>query len=411
MSFCVPGLEIICYVKEHNLKYRCIKNMHNTFFSIIRIVIIVCSVLPAVAQTGNTNELTRECILINDGWKFYKYDSLRHVDDLIYDVRPEVVNSQEVIPADARPTEATKVSADKTILKPWILPSANKFIKDPARGFTRPAGNPGATFPFVQNNFDDNSWECVDLPHDWAIKGPFMKGLNPEVGGGMGRLPVNGVAWYRKKLNIPLSDTGRNFFLDIDGAMSYAMVWCNGQLAGGWPYGYNSWRVDLTPFIKTGGINQLAIRLDNPNNSSRWYPGGGIYRNVWLIKTNSIHVGHWGTFIKTRDISNSSAVIDMAVTIDNNSEADATVKVRNEIFVLDDKLIKAGEAVSRFTSYNIKVVAGESAMVEDSVLLKDPRLWGPPPTQKPNLYVAVTTLLLNGKAIDRYETRFGIRSL
>ena len=101
----------------------------------------------------------------------------------------------------------------------------------------------------------------------------------------MGRLPSWGVAWYRKKLNIPAADAGRSIFLDVDGAMSYATVWVNGRIAGGWPYGYASWRVDLTPYIVPGEVNQLAIRLDNPPSSSRWYPGGGIYRNVWLTKT------------------------------------------------------------------------------------------------------------------------------
>ena len=94
---------------------------------------------------------------------------------------------------------------------------------------------------------------------------------------------------------------------DIDGAMSYAMVWMNGHLVGGWPYGYNSFRLDLTPYIKPGGVNQIAIRLDNPANSSRWYPGAGIYRNVLAHKVNSVHVAQWGTFIRSKNVSSSFA--------------------------------------------------------------------------------------------------------
>ena len=135
----------------------------------------------------------------------------------------------------------------------------------------------------------------MNLPHDWAIKGPFVAGDEAAIGGGMGRLPSPGVASYRKKLKIPASDVGKSIFLNVDGAMSYAMVWLNGTLVGGWPYGYSSWRLDLTPYIVPGGENQLAIRIDNPPNSSRWYPGGGIYRNVWLTTTDLVHVGHWGT--------------------------------------------------------------------------------------------------------------------
>lgn len=122
----------------------------------------------------------------------------------------------------------------------------------------------------------------MNLPHDWAIKSPFLKDRDEEVGGSMGNLPSPGVAWYRKKFDIPASDAGKSIFLDVDGAMSYAMVWLNGILVGGWPFGYASWRLDLKPYIIIGSENQLAIRLDNPPSSSRWYPGCGIYRNVWL---------------------------------------------------------------------------------------------------------------------------------
>ena len=95
---------------------------------------------------------------------------------------------------------------------------------------------------------------------------------------------------------LPAADAGRQLFLDVDGAMAYASVWVNGHFVGGWPYGYASWRVDLTPYLKPGADNVLAIRLDNPPDSSRWYPGGGIYRNVWLVKTAPVHVAHWGTY-------------------------------------------------------------------------------------------------------------------
>ncbi|MDP3433509.1 MAG: beta-galactosidase GalB, partial [Bacteroidota bacterium] len=301
--------------------------------------------------------------------------------------------------------------AKQSVLKPWILPSMNDFIKDPAKRHIRPEGNPGNDFPFVQSNFDDRSWEKVNLPHDWAIKGPFQKGWNSEVGGGMGRLPVNGVAWYRKKLEIPAADAGKSIFLDIDGAMSYAIVWLNGQLVGGWPYGYNSFRLDLTPFIKFGSENQLAIRIDNPNHSARWYPGAGLYRNVWLTKTNPVHIGQWGTFVTTKDVSKESATIQLAVSIDNDSKTEANIEIATSVFALDAKGNKNGKAVVSFSTLKSKVPSGESAKAEGSVIIKNPKLWGPPPTQQPNLYVTVTTLTQNGKAIDQYETRFGIRTV
>lgn len=380
-------------------------------------VVLLCftisATVPALAKlsVNPVNNINRQRISINEGWRFYKYDSSTKADSLIYDVRPEVAERTENMVADAKPTESVEVKTTQEVLKPWILPSGNAFIKDPQKHHIRPEGNPGGFFQFVKSNFDDISWEKVDLPHDWAIKGPFQTGGNSEVGGGMGRLPSNGVAWYRKKLDIPASDAGKSIFLDIDGAMSYTMVWLNGNLVGGWPYGYNSFRLDLTPYVVTGGENQLAIRLDNPNNSSRWYPGGGIYRNVWLTKTNPIHVGQYGTYVTTKNISRSSATINLEVTIDNDSKLDASVVAITQIFELNAEGKLTGDAVARFTNANAKIVAGENAGFKGSVTIKNPRLWGPKPTQTPNLYIAVTSLTQNGKPIDSYETRFGIRSV
>jgi len=311
----------------------------------------------------------------------------------------------------SKPTEAVEVEATQAVLKPWILPTGNDFIKDPAKRYVRPDGNPGSDFPFVQSDFDDSSWQSVNLPHDWAIKGPFQKGWGAEVDGSMGRLPSPGVAWYRKKLDIPASDAGKSIFLDVDGAMSYAIVWLNGKLVGGWPYGYASWRIDLTPYIVPGCENQLAIRLDNPPSLSRWYPGGGIYRNVWLTKTRPVHVGQWGTYVRTRQVSLSSATVDLDVTIDNDSRQNATVSVATQIFTLDAEGRETGDAVASIESVETPVAAGASATVKESVVIANPKLWGPTPQQQPNRYVAVTTLMQGDKVIDTYKTPFGIRGV
>lgn len=387
----------------------------------LAVTTLVCSVAQAAqvsihprARTdpGQAQTTARERISINAHWRFKKYASKEEVDGLIYDVRPEVRDRRGNKPADAMPTEAEAIkAATQQVLKPWILPTGNDFIQYPANRHVRPAGDPGSDFPFVQADFDDAAWKKVDLPHDWAIQGPFYQGWNTPVGGGMGRLPSPGVGWYRKKLNIPASDAGKCIFLDVDGAMSYAVVWLNGHLVGGWPYGYASWRVDLTPYVQPGGANQLAIRLDNPPNSSRWYPGGGIYRNVWLVKTQPIHVAQWGTYVATRKVSTQSAIIDFTAHLDNYSKTDATVDVTTRIFTLDTESRQVGDAVSAIGAENVSIKAGLSAQVRGSVKLAPPRLWGPPPTQRPNLYLAVTTLWQGDKPIDRYETRFGIRSL
>ena len=340
-----------------------------------------------------------------------KYATAEEADDLIYDERPALVDDEDGKAADAQPTEAESVEAKQLVLKPWILPTGNAFIKDPKQRHTRPEGNPGVDFPFVQGDFDDAAWEQVNLPHDWAIEGPFFSGPNPPVGGGMGRLPSPGVAWYRKSLDVAAADAGKQIYLDVDGAMSYAMVWINGQLAGGWPYGYASWRVDLTPYLKFGGENQLAIRLDNPPASSRWYPGGGLYRAVWLTKTSPVHVGQWGTYVTTPEVSAESATIDLRVTIDNTSGSPAKVRAETSVFELNVSGERSGVAAARFEAVEVVVAEGGSAEVAGSVRLAKPKLWGPLPTQRPNRYVAVTTLWQDGKEVDSYETRFGIRSL
>jgi beta-galactosidase len=365
----------------------------------------------AFAQVTATGSLTRQRISINEGWRFYRYDSTAKTDGLIYDVRPEVREHKDDKAADARPTEAVKVESRQEVLKPWILPTGNNFLKDANRHYMRPAGNPGQDFPFIQPDFDDNSWEKVNLPQDWAIKGPFFVGEHAKVGGGMGRLPSHGVAWYRRKLEMPASDQGKSIFLDVDGAMSYAMVWLNGHLVGGWPYGYASWRVDLTPYLVPGGNNQLAIRLDNPPVSSRWYPGGGIYRNVWITKTAPVHVAHWGTYVTTRAVSEAAATIDMEVVIDNQARKEAAIETVAQIFLLDSHGHKSGKAVARFSFPKTSILAGGQVRIKGSVTIHKPRLWGPPPTQTPHRYVVETTLSQEGKPIDQYQTPFGIRTL
>ncbi len=385
------------------------KSVLSKIYFALAIAVSIASCTPRSDLEDADQKNLRERISLNDEWRFMKYES--NPDSLIYDERPEVENINDSKDADSKPTEAVEVKSSKKVLKDWILPTGNAFILDPSKRYVCPEGDPGSDFPFVQASFDDGSWETVNLPHDWAIKGPFFEGEDAEVGGGMGRLPSHGVAWYRKKLDISESDRGKSFFLDVDGAMSYAMVWLNGHLVGGWPYGYASWRVDLTPYIIQGGENQLAIRLDNPNHSSRWYPGGGIYRNVWLTKTNQVHVDHWGTFVNTRDVSPSAATVDLEVTIKNESEASENIRVITHIFTLDQDDRISAEKVAEFEPLETSVNAGEHTRVQSSLMIENPLLWGPPPTQTPHRYVAITTLFRGDEQIDRYETPFGIRSL
>lgn len=387
------------------------KALHSMFTRIFYLMVLgsLSWVNGKSQQQVGSGITTRERISINEGWRFFRYTGTP--DKLIYDVRPEVTDRNDNIVADARPTESVAVSSSDSVLKRWILPSANNFIADPAKRHQRPDGNPGKDFQFVKSNFDDRSWEPVNLPHDWAIKGPFYKEAEAVVGGGMGRLPIQGVAWYRRKLTIPSTDKGKSIYLDVDGAMSYAMVWLNGNLVGGWPYGYNSFRLDLTPYIKPGGDNQLAIRIDNPTNSARWYPGAGIYRNVWLTKANPVHVAQWGTFITSRNVSAASATVDVVVQVENRSAVDQQIEIATDIYAADSNLEKTGEKIATVPMSSARVKPGATHKSVDTLTLRNPLLWGPLPVQKPHLYIAATRIISNGKTVDQYQTTFGIHSI
>ncbi len=362
--------------------------------------LVLCLLATAAsAETG-----PRERLLLDTGWRFTRGDPADAGMALDYDRRPPI----EAGAGTTGEGETPVPDAAPATLKPWILPSGNAFIREVARRHTRPDGNPGGAVSYVQADFDDSDWDVVTLPHDWAINGPFIE-TGPY--GGMGRLPSWGVGWYRRDLEIPASDAGRSVFLDVEGAMAYASVWLNGRLVGGWPYGYNSWRLDLTPFIRPGGPNRLAMRLENLPESSRWYPGGGLYRDVWLTKTGPVHVGLWGTTITTPTVSARAATVNVAVTVDNAGDDDARITATTTVYALDDEGRQSSNPLAHIDHAPLRIEAGGSASTEGSATIGTPRLWGPPPGQVPHMHVAVTTLRQGNRIADRYETRFGIRRI
>jgi len=290
-------------------------------------------------------------------------------------------------------------------VKPWVLATGMELAQGAAAAAkVRPAGNPGGgPVAYAENGFDDSQWRLLNLPHDWGIEGPFKQ----EYPGDTGKLPWWGSAWYRKHLAVPNTDQGKKIYLDVDGAMSYATVWLNGQCVGGWPYGYASWRVDLTPFLHYNADNVLAIRLDNPARSSRWYPGGGIYRNVWLVKTAPIHVAHWGSYVTTPVVTDQSATVKIQAQVDNDSDLDAKLVVNEEIFELKDNGDR-GKSVASLANVALPVAAHQSAPASGELTVKRPKLWD---INKPQRYVAVTTVLQAAQMMDQYETPFGIRTI
>jgi len=240
--------------------------------------------------------------------------------------------------------------------------------------------------------FDDSAWRKLDVPHDWGVEGPFRDDLANDTG----KLPWKGIGWYRKHFTVPASDQGRRLFVDFDGAMANAKVWLNGEYIGTWPYGYTSFRLELTPHVKFGAENVLAVRLDTAKWGSRWYPGAGLYRNVWLVKAAPVHVGQWGVFVTTPKPGEAK----IAVIVDNQGEKSVTVQVKTEILG-PDKVAETAPATK-------ELATGASGTLELAASVPNPKLWD---LRAPNLYVARTTVSVDGKVVDTYDETFGFRTI
>jgi beta-galactosidase len=248
-------------------------------------------------------------------------------------------------------------------------------------------------------NFDDSHWALLRLPHDWAIEGPFDEKLNPETGG----LPISGTGWYRKSFLLPETAHGRVFTIVFDGAMSNSTVWLNGEELGGRPYGYSSFFFDLTPHLRFGSqTNVLAVRLAPEPNSSRWYPGAGIYRNVWLDITAPVHVAEWGTYVTTPDVSDEKATVAVKTEVRNQSQQEAQVVVRQTVFD------QSGKPVSKPASATVAISSDTTRTIPASLEVSTPQRWD---MDHPYLYTLVTEVLQGGTLIDKYSTTFGIRTI
>jgi beta-galactosidase len=289
---------------------------------------------------------------------------------------------------------------DYPSVKNWVTATGNELIKSGSAPAAKPAGEPGGQISYAQPGIDDSGWRQLNLPHDWGIEGPFKQ----EYASDSGKLPWWGVGWYRKHFNVSDEGNPKQYFVDFDGAMSYAMVWLNGHFVGGWPYGYASWELDLSPYIQTGD-NVLAVRLDNPPESSRWYPGGGIYRDVWLVETSPFHVGHWGVEVTTPAIASGSATVQVDIHVQNAPKSGA--KVLTQIFEAGPDGQPSGSPVVT-SPLSAVAQAGDSVLRQPPMLVANPKLWS---LEKPNLYAAVTTVLENNRVVDRCENPFGIRTI
>ncbi len=253
---------------------------------------------------------------------------------------------------------------------------------------------------------DDSQWETVTVPHDWAIDKHFDMNIDYQLvkvtqdgdktfklrTGRTGALPCFGVGWYRKFIDVPNDKKGSKLFLEFDGAMSNAKVYVNGNFAGEWPYGYASFEIDATPFVKWGEKNLIAVRLDNKEQSSRWYSGAGLYRNVRTVYKHNTHLTKDSTFITTPKIEKNKAIVSVKSEIANVENASS---IKHEILDTDKKVLA--------------YIYTNDLSKESKIELKNPKLWSP---ETPNLYTLKTVLFdKNGNEIDQQKIRFGVRSL
>lgn len=257
--------------------------------------------------------------------------------------------------------------------------------------------------------FNDAKWETVDIPHDWAIFGPFDKNNDLQnvavtqnfetqaslKTGRTGGLPYVGIGWYRTTFH---STPGKQTTLIFDGAMSEARVFVNGKEVCFWPCGYNSFYCDVTSLVNEDGKNNtLAVRLENRPQSSRWYPGAGLYRNVHVVTTEKIHVPVWGTQITTPYVKDEYASVCLRTTILNAG--------KTELTVVTDIMDADGQVVSTKTN---KGVINHGQPFTQNFIVERPKLWSP---ETPVLYKAVSKIYSGDTLLDTYSTRFGIRTI
>jgi beta-galactosidase len=246
---------------------------------------------------------------------------------------------------------------------------------------------------------DDSQWRSLDLPHDWSIEGNFSKDHPASPGGGA--LP-GGIGWYRKTFVLPKSEQGRSAFIDFDGVYRNSEVWINGQYLGKRPYGYSSFRYEMTHFLKYGKEkNIIAVKVDNSQQpNSRWYSGSGIYRNVWLVTTDKTFVDQWGTYVTTPEVTGRSATVAIQTKVCNSFPKDRAVILTTLIVDKDGKKVSNAEAKTI-------IEKNSSAEIKQILSVINPVLWS---IENPYLYKAITMVECNNKVIDTYETSFGIRT-
>lgn len=259
--------------------------------------------------------------------------------------------------------------------------------------------NLGDTPEAVNADFDDNQWRLLDLPHDWSIEGRIDP--TQPMGNDGGYFPA-GMAWYRKEFKTPKDWKNKMVSIYFEGVYMNSEVFINGKSLGVWPYGYSSFRYDLTPHLLHNKKNVISVKVDNSQHkNSRWYSGSGIYRHVWLEVTDPVHIDHWGVAISTPQIDQNQATVQLKVRVKNETDSDQTLSLSTQL--LNKNNSKAGNE-----ELNFSIPARQARELTQTIKVEKPLLWSP---ETPDMYQAEISIRRKGKTIDQIREPFGIRSI
>ena len=257
-------------------------------------------------------------------------------------------------------------------------------------------------FKFATEKFDDSKWRALDLPHDWAVELPFVRDEDLQSHGykPLGRrYPETSVGWYRRVFDIPKEDAGRRVAIEFDGAFRSALVFLNGYFIGRNDNGYAPFRFDVTDFLSYGSKNYLVVRLDASFGDGWFYEGAGLYRHMWLTKTDALHLGSWESYVRP-SVQGNAATLSLGTVVQNQNRETETCRVRWQVVDAAGKVLAAAEAPPQ------SVAPARAATFTASASLANPALWSP---ETPNLYSAVVTVESSGKPRDAEALRFGVR--
>ncbi|MFA6403593.1 MAG: sugar-binding domain-containing protein [Salinivirgaceae bacterium] len=249
------------------------------------------------------------------------------------------------------------------------------------------------------SDFNDESWRKLDLPHDWSIEGQ----INPKnpTGNAGGFFPT-GIGWYRKTFKVPVEWKGKNISIYFEGVYMNSEVFINGKSLGVYPYGYSSFSYDLTPHLDFDKENVIAVKVDNSQQvNSRWYSGSGIYRHVWMLVTNPLHVAQWGVGITTPVVSVKKATVLVKTVVKNETGTPQNVVVKTQLFDANNKAAANNQT-------NIELAANSEKEVTQTINVSNPLLWT---AETPNLYQAQVQVINGKQVVDDTKTKFGIRSI